>query len=160
LETTNGFFISNRDQGESVWFLGTLMSLRATGERTNGAFGLIEQVLPPGFTPPLHVHYHEDEGFYLLEGEATFVCGEERVKAQPGSFIFFPRDIPHWFRIEGNQPARLLQFNFPAGLERFFIEVGDQARDQQPPTGPPNFGKMASTAPRYGLEIFGLPPVD
>lgn len=160
METTHGFFVSERNRSESVWFLGTLMHLRATGEQTNGAFGLIEQVLPPGFTPPLHVHHKEDEGFYLLEGEATFVCGEERVKAMPGSFIYFPRDIPHWFRIEGNQPARLLQYNFPAGLEHFFVEAGEPARDQQPPSGPPDIGKMAAIAPRYGLEIFGPPPED
>lgn len=155
----NGFFISNRETGPTISFLGTLMKLRAAGDQTRGNFGLIEQVLPPGFTPPLHVHHREDEAFYLLEGEATFVCGDERVNAGPGSFVFFPRDIPHWFRIEGDRPARLLQFNFPAGLENFFQEAGEAVEEgQTAPAGAPNIEKMAAAAPRFQLEILGPPP--
>ena len=46
-----------REEGRSIWFLGTLMTIKATGEQTNGAYGLIEQVLQPGFASPLHVHH-------------------------------------------------------------------------------------------------------
>jgi quercetin dioxygenase-like cupin family protein len=159
MNSSDGFFISERDQGSLVWFLGTLMNLRATGEQTRDSFGLIEQVLPPGFTPPLHIHHGEDEAFYLLEGQASFTCGDRTAQAQPGSFIFFPRDIPHWFRIEGDQPARLLQFNFPAGLEHFFQQAGEHVADPKtPPAGPPDFEKMASAAPVYRLEILGPIP--
>ena len=62
-------------------FWGHLMTLKATGEQTNGAYGLIEQVLQPGFASPLHVHHREDEAFYLLEGEAIFTCGDQTMKA-------------------------------------------------------------------------------
>lgn len=149
-----------REEGQSVWFLGTLMTLKAGKEQTNGAYGLIEQVLGPGFASPFHVHHSEDEAFYLLEGEATFTCGDKTMKARPGSYIFFPRDIPHWFRIEGDQTARLLQFNFPAGLENFFVEMGEPALALTlPPAGPPDFAKLTATAARYDIEILGPPPV-
>lgn len=152
-------YILTREEGQSIWFLGTLMTLKAAGEQTKGAYGLIEQTLPPGFAPPLHVHHSEDEAFYLLEGEATFTCGDQTMKATPGSYIFFPRDIPHWFRIEGTQPARLLQFNFPAGLENFFVEMGEPAQKSTlPPAGPPDVEKLAATAARYAMEILGPPP--
>ena len=152
-------YILTREAGQSIWFLGTLMTLKATGEQSNGAYGLIEQVLPPGFASPLHVHHREDEAFYLLEGEATFTCGEQTMKAKPGSYIFFPRDIPHWFCIQGNQPARLLQFNFPAGLENFFVEVGEPAPELTlPPAGPLDVEKLTSTAVKYDIEILGPPP--
>ena len=148
-----------REEGQSIWFLGTLMTLKATGEQTNGAYGLIEQVLPPGFAAPFHIHHNEDEAFYLLEGEATFTCGDQTMKAIPGSYIFFPRDIPHWFCIEGDKPARLLQFNFPAGLENFFVEVGEPTpKLTLPPAGPPDIEKLASTAAKYDVEILGPPP--
>ena len=147
-----------REEGQSVWFLGTLMTVKATGKETNGAYGLIEQVLPLGFATPFHVHHNEDEAFYLLEGEATFTCGDQAMKAYPGSYIFFPRDIPHWFCTEGDVPARLLQFNFPAGLENFFVEAGEPARNMAlPPAGPPDVEKMASIAGIYNLEILGPP---
>ena len=90
MKSPDGFFVSDREKGSMVWFLGTLMDIRANKEQTKGSFGLIEQVLPPGFSPPLHVHHAEDEAFYLLEGQASFTCGKQTVKAQPGTFVFFP----------------------------------------------------------------------
>lgn len=148
-----------RDGVLSVWFLGSLMSLKASGEQTGGAFGLIEQVLPPGFAPPLHIHHDEDEAFYLLEGEMSFTCGDQTTRAKPGSFIFFPRDIPHWFRVEGTKSARLLQLNAPAGLERFFVEAGKPATELVlPPAELPDLEKLVSIAAKYNLEILGPPP--
>jgi quercetin dioxygenase-like cupin family protein len=159
MTTTIQLDMSTREEGLSIWFLGTLMSLKATGAQTNGAFGLIEQVLPHGFAPPLHIHHGEDEAFYLLEGEASFTCGDQTVKAKPGSFIFFPRDIPHWFRIEGAKPARLLQLNTPAGVEHFFVEAGEPALESVlPPAGPPDLEKLVAIAGKYNLEILGPPP--
>jgi quercetin dioxygenase-like cupin family protein len=152
-------YIRSGEEGLSFWFLGTLMTLKASGEQTNGAFGLIEQSLPAGFAPPRHVHHNEEEAFYLLEGEATFTCGEQSLEAGPGSFIFFPRNIPHWFRITGTGPARLLQFNFPGGLERFFMELGEPtAQSALPPAGPPDVAKLASIARKYQMEILGPAP--
>lgn len=154
-----GFFVSDRGQGKTVWFLGTQMQLRAQGDQTNGSFGVIEQVLPSGFAPPVHIHHGEDEAFYLLEGEASFTCGDETINAHPGTFIFFPRNVPHWFQIKGDQPARLLQFNFPAGLEHFFIEAGEVSEDSENhPVTHESIEKMAMTAPKYFLEILGPPP--
>ena len=45
----------------AVWFLGSLTLIKSTGESTNGAFGLIEQLIPAGFASPYHVHHLEDE---------------------------------------------------------------------------------------------------
>jgi mannose-6-phosphate isomerase-like protein (cupin superfamily) len=159
MATTVEAYALSRDEGTAIWFLGTLMTLKATGEQTKGTYGLIEQLLPSGFSPPLHVHHNEDEAFYLLAGEASFTCGDQTLKARPGSFIFFPRDIPHWFHIEGTEPARLLQFNFPAGLEHFFLEVGEPAPELTlPPAEPPDVGKLVAIAAKYNLEILGPPP--
>src|ERR1700674_4071280 len=90
-------FVVRREGGEAVWFLGTLMQLKAGGKETGGAFGLIEQVLPAGFRPPPHVHTREDEGFYIIEGRLAFSCGDRRLEAGPGSFVFLPRGIEHTF---------------------------------------------------------------
>ena len=70
-----------REEGQAVWFLGTLVIVKATGEQTGGAFGFIDNLMPAGFTSPYHMHRNEDESFYVVEGEITFYVGEERVKA-------------------------------------------------------------------------------
>ena len=122
-------FVLAPGEGTPIWFLGTLMTLKAGGETTRNAFGLIEQVLPPGFAAPPHVHHREDEAFYILEGQLSFFCGDRIWQAAPGTFVFLPRDIVHWFRVEGSQPARILQFNTPAGIEHFFAQAGEPAQE-------------------------------
>ncbi len=146
-----------RDEGTAVWFLGTLMTVKATGETTQQGFGLIEQRLPAGFAPPPHRHHMEDEAFYVLEGEITFTCGDRTFNAAPGAFVYLPRGIIHGFKV-GNQPARLLQLNTPSGLEHFFEEMGEPAPSLTlPPQAPPDVEKLRSLAARYHLEIEGLP---
>jgi uncharacterized cupin superfamily protein len=61
--------------------------MKATGEQTGGAFGLIDNLMPGEFASPYHMHRNEDESFYVVEGEMTFYVGEERVKAEAGAFV-------------------------------------------------------------------------
>ncbi len=142
------------DAGEATWFLGTLMTVKATAAQTGGAFGLIEQVLPPSFAPPPHTHRAEDEAFYILAGDFTFTCDGHDFPAPVGTFVYLPRDLPHTFRVNGTDPARLLQFTFPGGLERFFVEAGQAApRRELPPAGPPDLGPVLALAGSYGFEM-------
>jgi mannose-6-phosphate isomerase-like protein (cupin superfamily) len=39
------------------------------------------------------VHAREDEIFYVLEGEVTFMRGVEQIKAGPGTSVILPRGI-------------------------------------------------------------------
>jgi quercetin dioxygenase-like cupin family protein len=146
------------NDGTTFWFLGNRFTLKATSEDTAGAFGLIEAVQPPGFTAPPHVHHAEEEVFYVLAGDITFHCGGTTLSAHAGSLVYLPRDVPHWFRIEGDTPAHLLQWNFPGGLERFFLEMGEPIVDPTtPPAGPPDVAKLLALAPRYHVEMLGAP---
>ncbi len=97
-----------REEAEALWFMGIPTRVLATAEQTGGAFGLIEHVIPAGDESPWHVHHAEDEAFYVVEGQMTFLCGEQRVQAGPGTFVYGPREIPHGFRVEGTQPATML----------------------------------------------------
>jgi len=48
--------------------------VRASGSQTGGAFYMSEHLsMPPGFGTPYHTHTHEDEIFYVLDGEVAFV---------------------------------------------------------------------------------------
>jgi hypothetical protein len=40
-------YILRHQEGQAVWFLGTLMEFKATGNENGQAFSLIEQTLPP-----------------------------------------------------------------------------------------------------------------
>jgi quercetin dioxygenase-like cupin family protein len=114
-------------------FLGLPTLLRATGDTTNGAFGLIEQpVVLPGFASPDHVHHREDESFYVLQGSVVFVCDGKWITAGPGDFVFGPRNIPHGFKVMGTTPAHMLLLVTPGGFERFTRDLSEPA--DKPPS--------------------------
>src|SRR6478752_7366846 len=140
-------------EGRPVWFLRNRMNVKATAKTTGGAFGLLESLIAPGFSPPLHVHHREDESFYVLEGELTMQCGEQRFRAGAGAFVFLPRDVPHTFVVEGDRPARMLTFLTPGGGEGVFIEGGRPAEDAGlPPAAPPDIPRLQAVNARYGAE--------
>ena len=145
-------------EGEATWFLQNRMTLKATAETTGGAYGLIESVIPPGASPPLHIHRREDEAFYVIEGEITFRSGDRDAAAGPGTFIFLPRDVPHTFVVEGDTPARVLTLISPGGGERFFVDGGRVPEHEGlPPAGPPDIDRLRAAAELHGSEIIGPP---
>jgi quercetin dioxygenase-like cupin family protein len=143
-----------REEGQAVWFLGLPTFIKATDEQSGGAFGLIEQVVPVGFESPYHVHHAEEESFFVLEGELTFISGERQMIGTAGSYTFLPRDIPHGFKVTGDKPARFFILATPAGFEQFIIDMSNP----EPPAGPPDMDKLMSLAAKYNIEILGPLP--
>jgi len=150
-----------KDEGEARWFLGTLATIKASGESTGGRVAVIEQLAPQGTGSPLHVHRREDEWFYVIEGELTFWVGGEVIVAPAGSFVYGPRDIPHTFLVTSSE-ARFLLVVEPAGLESFMRTLSEPGRAgtiPPPPTEPPDFNRLAAVAAEYGIEILGPPGI-
>jgi quercetin dioxygenase-like cupin family protein len=123
-------------EGRSLWVVGDHYTIKAGGEDTGGAFALIEALVPPGSGPPPHIHQREDEAFYILEGELLFHVDGHDIAAGTGSWITLARGSLHHFKNLGDQPARMLIVVTPAGLERFFEEVGRVAGDGDGEAGP------------------------
>jgi quercetin dioxygenase-like cupin family protein len=74
-----------------------------------------------------HVHVGEDEMFYLLAGELTGFCEEDRWTATAGSFVFVPRDHPHGFTVTSTDPAKALVITEPPQLDRQISASGEPA---------------------------------
>ena len=144
--------------GEPLWFLQNRMTIKVTAAMTGGAYGLFESLMPPAFSPPLHVHHREDEAFWILEGTLTLRCGDETFSGGPGTYVFLPRDVPHTFVVEGPGPARMLTLLSPGGGEAFFVAAGRPAgHDGFPPPGPPDIERLRQAATGFGMEILGPP---
>jgi quercetin dioxygenase-like cupin family protein len=162
-EAASRTFAHEPGEGEAWWWFGVLATFKATGEQTGGRYALVEILAPDGYESVLHVHHFEDEGFYILEGEMTFYVGDQTIKAQPGSLLFGPKDVPHAFTVDSG-PARLLFVFSPAGLEAGIREMGEPARSltvPPQPEEPPDEAEMerlAAIGARYGAEILGPPP--
>ena len=146
-------------QGDALWFLGNLVTLKATGKETGGRVTVVEFLNPPGFAPPLHRHLHEEEMFLVLDGRAAFTCGDETVDAAPGDFVLLPAGVPHTFVVSDDGPLRTLQITTPAGFEDFAAAVGEVATERRlPDPGPVDPAALAHAGGLHGVEILGPPP--
>jgi mannose-6-phosphate isomerase-like protein (cupin superfamily) len=52
--------------------------------------------------PPLHVHHHDDEAWYVLEGTLHFELGDRSVDVGAGGCMLVPGGVPHSFGSPGN----------------------------------------------------------
>jgi quercetin dioxygenase-like cupin family protein len=86
--------------------------------------------LPGGAETGLHTHLLEDEGFFVLEGEVTFLFPEDGLElhARPGEFVWHPSRRHHGFIISESGPAKLLQFLLPGTrlMPELFEELGER----------------------------------
>src|SRR6478609_7236762 len=145
-------------EGEALWFLGSLVTTKATGSATGGRLTVVEFLNPPGFAPPLHRHLDEDEMFYVLSGSAEFRCDGQSLVAGPGDFVLLPARLPHTFLVGTGEPLRTLQITTPSGFERFAAEVGEPARERRlPDPAPIDPAALGHASARYAIELLGPP---
>ncbi len=110
--------------------------------------GLVEMSeIPAGHMPPLHVHHAEDEGFYVLEGEATLFLPGSEVTLRAGDFFLAPRGVPHTYRV-GDTPAKWLVTH----TERFadFVLAVSELPE-------PDAERLGAVAAERDIEILGPP---
>jgi quercetin dioxygenase-like cupin family protein len=109
--------------GKVVGVLRDQSIFKVLSEETNGAYAILEQKIPAGHGPPLHVHRHETEIFYILDGQFEVIIDGRTVPAPPGALVVGPRNIPHTFRNVGSTDGRLLLTVIPGHFANYFIEV-------------------------------------
>ena len=123
-----------RSLERSRWHRGNLTTDLAEKDDTNGGFSLLDATLKPGNEPRPHIHSHEDELFYVLEGEFDVYVGEEGFKVGEGECVFLPRLKPHAFTIRSPQ-LRVLALFAPGGLEEAFQKLDQPAERLELPEG-------------------------
>ncbi len=104
---------------------------------------------------PAHVHHQIDEALYAIEGEMDLEVGGERLTAEPGSFAFLPRAIPHRYLPKEPGPVRALWFLSPAGFEDFWREIGTPVQEdgEAPAPTPPDPVRMGEPGCKYATEF-------
>jgi quercetin dioxygenase-like cupin family protein len=149
-------YLLDAHEGEPLWFAGSLLTYKTTGDQTRGHLAVAEVRAPQGAGSPRHRHRHEDEAWYILDGELTFWLGDQVSTGTTGSFVFGPRGITHRFRVDSAE-ARFLLFLTPAGFEDFTRECGCPATmlTMPPPDLPARDAEsLMASAKTHGLDIF------
>ena len=143
-------------------FAGSLFLWHATSDDTDGTLAVSEAWVRPGVEPPIHIHACEDETFYVLEGEATFLRGTERHTLRAGESIYLPRGVRHGFAVAGPL-TRLLTVYTPGGLEEAFragsVRLDDRTLPPLPdgPPPPEALKAMVDAFAARGVEFVGPP---
>ena len=96
--------------------VGNVEFLARTVDTPRFTFGIIEIAL--GRELEAHVHADEDDAFYIIEGEMTFVFGDEEGPRHPARSCSSRRGCEHGFRNDGDMPVRMLNIHAPAGFDR------------------------------------------
>ncbi|MGH3133796.1 MAG: cupin domain-containing protein [Gaiellaceae bacterium] len=77
--------------------------------------GLVSVRSEPGaVAPPLHLHSHHAECFFVLEGELTFRLEDREIRAAAGTWTLIPPDVVHTFSVTGDARARFLDIHVPS----------------------------------------------
>jgi quercetin dioxygenase-like cupin family protein len=151
-------YLLDVDEGEPLWFAGSLLTYKTTGDQTDGHLAVAEVHAPQGAGSPSHRHQREDEAWYILEGELTFWLGDQECTGTAGAFVFGPRGITHRFRVDSAE-ARFLLFLTPAGFEDFTRACGCPATALTMP-GPDlparDTGSLIVAAKTHGIDILEL----
>ncbi len=111
-------------EGKAISFAGTGTIFKMYGDTTH-AYSVVEHPVDPHVLILPHVHTHEDQMSFVIEGEVGMKIGEEVFQATPGTYLFKPRGIPHTFWNPTDRPARIMEITSPSDFERYFDEFGD-----------------------------------
>jgi quercetin dioxygenase-like cupin family protein len=142
-----------------VWWKTGRVTVKASAGEMGGGFSQVVIDDPRGTAPPMHVHHHDDEAFYVLEGEITLFADGSCMDAGPGDYVLVPRGTEHAYLVRSERARVLVTFS-PAGFEDVFISAGVAATDDTPPAdavlpSPEEFVRLLAP---YGCEITGPPP--
>jgi mannose-6-phosphate isomerase-like protein (cupin superfamily) len=77
---------------------------------------------PPRLIAPPHVHYNDDEAWYVLEGSLCVQVGRDEVEARTGSGVLVKRGTPHTYWNPGLDPVRYLLF-MTSNIYRLIQEI-------------------------------------
>lgn len=148
-------FVLGPDDGQAYHWLGTLTLTKVTAGATGGGLDIVDHRVPAGYAPPLHVHRHQDEVFYLIDGTLDVSCGDQHWSVEPGSLVFLPRGVPHGFTAGADRPARPLLINAPAGFADVIVELGvptTRLHLPGPDVAMPDPERIAAVSARHGIE--------
>ena len=102
---------------------GTTVDYLATGDTTDGQFGLYRWNMAPGpGGPDLHFHRTMSESFFILTGVVTLGDGQKDVAARSGDYLYVPPGGLHSFKNHTDEPASMLLLFTPGAPREGYFE--------------------------------------
>jgi quercetin dioxygenase-like cupin family protein len=115
------------EQARRIKPFGLDMNVLLTTEATGGAISVLMGWHKPGEGPPDHVHFNQEEMFFILEGTYELTVDGHTTTAGAGTIVFIPRNVVHRFKNVGDTTACLLDWSLPGGQDHYFRAIADLA---------------------------------
>ncbi|HEY0008512.1 MAG TPA: cupin domain-containing protein [Tepidisphaeraceae bacterium] len=147
--------VARRSDAKPIWLFRDYLIPLITPQHTGGHFAMAISRLHPGDGPPPHIHGNEDEAFYVLEGEVTFLVRDKLVRARAGSFVWGPRNVLHNFKCTSPAPAKMVLMVSPTAFMDFASSMAEPAEDfdKPPELTPALISRLMEVAPKYSIEM-------
>ena len=125
-------------------------------KETGGNLFVMEQNNHKKGGPPRHLHYNEEEYFYVIEGNYIVEVGPERFELSSGDSLLAPRKVPHAWAFVGDDKGHLLISFAPANKMEAYFRLINQIRAAHT-YADPNNKQQADLMKEYGMELIGPP---
>jgi len=84
---------------------------------THRVLGVWDTALQPGTMLDPHMHPDVEEVYYILEGEAEILVGEETRVVGPGQLVYIPPQQVHTIRPASDAPLRWITIAVAVGAD-------------------------------------------
>src|SRR5499425_59027 len=112
--------IVRSEQALRIQPFGLDMKVLLTSEATGGAISVLMAWHKPDEGPPDHVHFDQEEMFFILEGTYELTVDGQTMRAGAGTIVFIPRNVVHRFKNAGDTTACMLDWSLPGGQDHYF----------------------------------------
>jgi mannose-6-phosphate isomerase-like protein (cupin superfamily) len=113
------------EQAPMIRAFGLNIKVLLTTEATGGAIAVLMAWHKPGEGPPEHVHFSQDEIFFIVEGTYELTVGDQTSVAGPSTIVFIPRNVVHRFKNIGETTACMLDWSLPGGQDHYFKAISE-----------------------------------
>lgn len=145
----------------ALWFGNSLVTINLSSKAGEDGICVVEHSLPYGDSPPLHLHRNEDEVFHILAGTIRFLVDCQQSIAQAGQTVLAPKGLPHTYRVESQDGARLLTITRGADFETMLRMTSRPATMAQLPQAaaptPEAIAALTKCCAENGIDIVGAP---
>ena len=115
------------EQAPVIKAFGLNMKVLLSTEATGGAIAVLMAWHKPGEGPPDHVHFNQDEIFFVVEGTYELTVGNRTSLAGPSTIVFIPRNVVHRFKNVGDITGPMLGWSLPGGQDHYLKAISDLA---------------------------------
>ena len=115
------------EQALSIKPFGLDVKVLLSTEATGGAISVLMGWLKPGEGPSDHVHFNQEEIFFIVEGTYEMTVGGQTSTVGPGTIVFIPRNVVHRFKNVGDTTGCMLDWSLPGGQDHYFKAISELA---------------------------------